>query len=156
MAGQRRALWKCPRCGAKLVHKNLAHSCGAFTEEAFLANAGVRERGLYERFVECVARCGPYELAPAKTRVAFLALVRFASVNRIGDGFIDVHLVLPRELESARLRKVERVGNVWVHHLRLRDAGDFDRELEAWVREAYEAYGRREWLAASKARRPSR
>jgi hypothetical protein len=38
---------------------------------------GARERELFERFVALVAACGPYAVAPAKTRVAFL--VKFAT-----------------------------------------------------------------------------
>jgi hypothetical protein len=142
-------VWKCPRCGAKLVHRNLSHACGEFTVEGFLARggAGKKERDLFERFVACIAACGPYEAAPAKTRVAFMVKVRFASVNRVGDGFLDVHLVVPREIASTRFRRVERVGAVWVHHLRIERRADLDRELRGWIREAYEQYGERRYLA---------
>jgi hypothetical protein len=35
----RPALWVCPRCGVRLVSRNLWHSCGSFTLEALFANA---------------------------------------------------------------------------------------------------------------------
>ena len=142
----RTKLWKCPRCGAKLVHANMAHACGDFSEDAFLASAGAKERAIYDRFVACIAACGPFDVAPAKTRVAFLVEVRFASVNRIGDGYVDVHLVLPRRIASARFRRVEQVGSVWVHHLRLGRVADLDREARGWIRASYEEYGERRWL----------
>src|SRR5262245_34283246 len=103
----------CPKCGVTLLHRGLSHSCGDFSVDAFLTRAGEPERALFRRFVDCIAACGPFEVAPAKTRVAFLAKVRFASVNRIGPGYLDVHFVLPREIESERWRKVERIGKVW-------------------------------------------
>src|SRR5262252_10262154 len=99
-----RPLWECPRCGVKLVARNLSHSCGDYSIEKFLRDKSVVGRTLFERFVALIARCGPYEVAPAKTRVAFMAQVRFASVNRVGDESIDVHFVLPRALESPRFR----------------------------------------------------
>ncbi len=56
-----------------------------------------------------------------KTRIAFMAQMRFASVNRASEEAIDVHLRLAR-------------------------ADDFDRELLAWLRASYEEYGTRQWL----------
>ena len=124
-----RPLWKCPRCGVKLVSRNLSHACGDYSVEAFLAGKSARARRLFQRFVALIARCGPHDVAPAKTRVAFLAQVRFASVNRVGDAAIDVHFVLPRRLASPRFRRIERLGKLYVHHLRLSRPLEFDREL---------------------------
>jgi len=64
-------LWECPRCGARLVARNLSHSCGDHSIEKFLRTKAKRGRALFERFVALVAACGPYHVAPAKTRVAF-------------------------------------------------------------------------------------
>src|SRR5262245_7066499 len=104
-------LWECPECGAKLVSRNLSHSCGDWSVKKFLASKGTNARALFERFVSLISALGPYNLAPAKTRVAFMARVRFASVNRVSEEAIDVHFVLPRALASSRFRRVERVGN---------------------------------------------
>lgn len=111
--------------------------------EKFLAGKSDAARGLFDRFVAMIAACGDYLVAPAKTRVAFQARVRFASVNRVGDDAIDVHFVLPRRIDARRFRKVEKIGNVWVHHLRLARVDDFDHELQAWLRAAYREYGER-------------
>src|SRR5262245_26119 len=82
-------LWECPRCGAKLIAKNLSHSCGAYSMEKFLEGKSDIGCDFFNRFVTLIAKCGPYEVAPAKTRVAFMAAVRFASVNWVGRDFID-------------------------------------------------------------------
>ena len=145
MAGAK-PLWKCPKCGVSLVSRNLSHACGDYSIAKFLQGKSDRGRALFGKFEALIARCGPYEVAPAKTRVAFLARVRFASVNRVGGDAIDVHFVLPRALASRRFRRVEKVGNVWVHHLRLAGVRDFDRELARWLREAYAEYGEQRWL----------
>lgn len=136
-------MWSCPKCAARLVNANSWHACGDWSVEQFLDG---RDRDLFDRFAGLVSKCGPVSLAPAKTRVAFLAEVRFASVNKIGDGFLDVHFVLPRSLESPRFRKVEKLGRLFVHHLRLTSPRDFDRELQSWLRASYREYGQREWL----------
>ena len=136
-------MWKCPRCGVKLLARNLSHSCGDHSIAKFLRG---KDRKLFDRFVALIAACGAYDVAPAKTRVAFMAKVRFASVNRIGDGFIDVHFVLPRVVKSPRFRRVEHLGKLHVHHLRLSTAREFDSELAKWLRESYREYGQRGWL----------
>ena len=140
-------LWKCPKCGVSLVVRNLSHACGDYSAAKFLKGKSGAGRALFAKFEALIAKCGPYEVAPAKTRVAFLARVRFASVNRVGEDAIDVHFVLPRLLASGRFRRVEKVGKVWVHHLRLARAHEFDRELARWLRESYAEYGEQRWLA---------
>ena len=140
-------LWECPQCGAKLVSKNLSHACGAYSVDAFLEGKTDVARDLFARFVALIAKCGPHDVAPAKTRVAFMAKVRFASVNRVGDDYIDVHFVLPRVVDSPRLRRVEHLGKLHVHHLRLQRRRDLDRQLADWLRDAYTEYGQRGWLS---------
>lgn len=143
-------LWSCPRCGVKLLSRGLSHSCGQFSVERFLAGRDARERALFRRFVALVAACGPYEVAPAKTRVAFLVKVRFASVNRLGPGGMDVHFVLPEALRSSRLRRVDRVGKLFLHHLRVTRPDELDAEVGRWLRASYVEYGERRWLARSR------
>src|SRR5262245_21888754 len=141
------ALWVCPRCGVKLVARNLSHSCGDYSVDAFLRGKTPSARALFDGFVALVAACGPYDVAPTKTRVAFLAQVRFASVNKVAADSIDIHLVLPRKLPGKRFRRIEQLGKLYVHHLRLADPVDFDQELAGWVRASYAEYGQRGWLA---------
>jgi len=139
-------LWRCPRCGAKLIARNMSHACGEYSIDTFLEGKTEIGRQLFEQFVALIARCGPYDVAPAKTRVAFMAAVRFASVNRVSRDAIDVHFVLPQPIESPRMRRVEQLGRLYVHHLRLRDRRDFDPELASWLRQSYRDYGQRGWL----------
>jgi hypothetical protein len=140
------SLWECPKCGAKLITRNLSHSCGDYSVEKFLNGKGERARSLFYLFVRLIENCGPFHVAPAKTRVAFMALVRFASVNRVSDGSIDVHFVLPHEIKSPRFRRVEHLANCCVHHLRITSNDEFDLELQDWLKVSYREYGQREWL----------
>ena len=146
----RSALWTCPRCGARLVSRGLSHSCGHHSVEKFLSGKGSRARDLFKCFVRLITACGPYDVAPAKTRVAFMASVRFASVNRVSDAGIDVHFVLPTALTSSRFRRVERLGKLYVHHLRFTEASEMDDEVQGWLCQSYSEYGERRWLRKSK------
>jgi Domain of unknown function (DUF5655) len=142
-------LWKCPKCGAKLLTRGLLHSCGLHSVEKFLSGKGARAQELFDSFARLITACGPYDVAPAKTRVAFLASVRFASVNRISAAGIDAHFVLPRPLASLRFRRVERLGKLYVHHLRLTDPSEMDDEVRRWLCQSYSEYGERRWLDRS-------
>jgi hypothetical protein len=54
--------------------------------------------------------------------------------------------VLPRALRSPRFRRVEQVGRVFVHHLRLTEPAELDGQLGAWLKASYREYGERRWL----------
>jgi hypothetical protein len=61
------------------------HPCGDHSVETLLDGKGDLARGLFDRFESLITACGPYEVAPAKTRIAFMARVRFAGVSAISD-----------------------------------------------------------------------
>jgi hypothetical protein len=103
---------------------------------------GPRARTLYRGFVRLIAACGPYYVAPAKTRIAFLGRVRFAGVTAASDEGITVSFALPRPLRSRRFARVtEVVPGWWVHRLRISEARQLDAQLQAWLRRSYELMG---------------
>jgi hypothetical protein len=142
-----RPLWTCPKCGAKLITKNLAHSCGRATIDDWLAGAGPKARALYDRFEQLVARCGPYHVSPAKTRVAFMGRVRFAAITRLGEDGMTCSFSMPTPLASPRFVKVEEVApGWWVHRLRVSRPSELDAEVQRWIRESYRLMGMQERL----------
>jgi Domain of unknown function (DUF5655) len=123
------------------------HACGDYSVEGFMAGKGRHARELFEGFESLIARCGPYEVSPAKTRVAFMGRVRFASVNSLSDRGMNIHFGLPRGIEHSRIRKVEPVGPSWfVHHMRITSTEELDDELLAWLQESYRQMGMQERL----------
>jgi uncharacterized protein DUF5655 len=110
---------------------------------------GQRARELFDGFESLIAACGPYEVAPAKTRIAFMGRVRFASVNAVSEKGMSVHFGLPRLLRSPRVRKVERLGGWYVHNLRIAGPEELDDELLGWLRESYRQMGMQERLAGA-------
>jgi hypothetical protein len=130
-------LWVCPKCGAKLVSANMWHACGDHTVEKFLEGKGPKARALFGRFVELIGACGPFEYAPAKTRVAFMVRVRFAGVSNLSERGMTCAFGLRRRLESARIRKVELYGSWYGHYLRITAPEELDDEVLGWLREAY-------------------
>jgi len=147
------SLWTCPKCGRKLVGKNMAHSCSSASVADFLRRAGPRERALYRRFEAMIEACGPYHVSPAKTRIAFQARVRFCGVNSIGPRGMVCSFALPHPLESPRFTKVEElVPGWWGHWLCVTE---LDRELQGWLRESYRLMGMPERLGGRRPRAQS-
>jgi hypothetical protein len=135
-------LWTCPKCRAKFVTRNMPHSCGRATLADWIDDVGPRGRALYEAFEAVIAACGPYHVAPAKTRIAFLGRVRFAGVTRLSDASITVSFALPAPLRSRRFQRVVEVAPGWfVHRLVITDARQFDRQARAWFRRSYQLMG---------------
>jgi len=123
------------------------HACGDYSVEGLLANKGDRARELFEGFERLIAACGPYEVAPAKTRVAFMARVRFAGVNAISDRGMTVAFGLPRPVRHPRIRKIEDYGGGWFGHRARITSVELDDELLGWLRESYHQMGMQERLS---------
>jgi hypothetical protein len=126
----------------------MAHACGPHTVEAFLASKGARARALFDGVERMIASLGPYEVAPARTRVAFMVRTRFASVNRLSDRAMSIHIVLTRRRDHPRVRKVEPVGDLYVHHLRISSLSELDDELRDWLAESRREMGEQARLAS--------
>ena len=134
-----RPLWTCPKCKRLFVNTNMPHSCGRYSVEAFLSNRSAHAVALYENFSSLVHKCGPVKVAPAKTRIGFQVRMIFAAVNKLADRSLDAHVVLARRLESPRFRKIEMMTpKCYVHHFRIESLHELDKEVERWLREAYE------------------
>jgi hypothetical protein len=142
-----RPLWTCPACGARLVSKNLWHSCGNATLQDWKARMGPRARSLYDRFEAMIAACGEYHIAPAKTRIAFMARVRFAGITNLSEKGMTCSFSLPSALASDRFVKVEEAApGWWVHRLRITSASQMDEELQAWLSTSYKLMGMQQRL----------
>ncbi|HUR25312.1 MAG TPA: DUF5655 domain-containing protein [Candidatus Thermoplasmatota archaeon] len=96
-----------------------------------------RARKTFDQVSAFMAACGPMERVSTKSRVAFVACSRFLWVHTANlDGSITIGFLLPRHVESSRLRSgAVGKGNRWSHHVKL---DELDTELKAWFRGAYE------------------
>src|SRR5215510_3001347 len=97
-------LWICPKCGARLVTRNLWHSCGRFTLDALFANAQPDVVGLARKYVDMLQALGDVQVIPQKTRLVCVARVRFAGLYPRKHGF-RAAFALRRCLKSARIAK---------------------------------------------------
>ncbi|MGH3463023.1 MAG: hypothetical protein ACRDP9_16300, partial [Kribbellaceae bacterium] len=51
-------LWVCPRCGVRLLSRNLSHSCGRFTLEGLFAQARPGVLELAAQYAEMLRSLG--------------------------------------------------------------------------------------------------
>jgi hypothetical protein len=134
-------LWICPRCGARLVSRNLWHSCGTFSLEALFAASTPETLALARDYVAVLHSLGDVQVIPQKTRLVVVARVRFAGLTPRKDGFL-ANFALHRWVTSPRIVKTEDYGPRWrFHHLRIRSGADLDDELRAWLQESHDVVG---------------
>ncbi len=137
MPSELKPLWQCPKCGAKLVAKNMWHSCGQYSLEALFAHSEPHVRLIFDRLAEMVRACGPVTIIPQKTRVVFQVRVRFLGcVPR--KSYLLCNFEFAKRKKHPRFRKIETYAPRWHgHELRVDSERELDAEVERWVREAY-------------------
>jgi len=100
-------------------------------------------RAAYEAALAVVHALGPVEVLAEKSRIAWHVRMSFAAFQpRVS--WLDGHLVLAREVPSARWRRVEvfSARNV-LHAFRLAAPNEVDAEFKAWLAEAYDVGAQR-------------
>jgi Domain of unknown function (DUF5655) len=141
MGSMDRPVWTCPRCGARLVSRNLWHSCGRFTLEDLFAGAAPGVLELAGEYVAMLRSLGDVQVLPQKTRLVCVARVRFAGLTPRRRGF-QANFALHRWLDSPRIVKRVDYGPRWrAHHLNVQARADLDDELRAWLQESHDVVG---------------
>jgi hypothetical protein len=87
-ASPARPVWSCPRCGARLVSRNLSHSCGSFSLEALFAASTPDTLDLARDYIAMLSSLGDVQIIPQKTRLVAVARVRFAGLVPRKNGFL--------------------------------------------------------------------
>lgn len=92
-------------------------------------------RELFDRFVEVVRACGPVEILPEKTRIAFHVRMSFAQITP-RRAHLNGHLVLRRRAAHPLITRLEVMSpRCVVHHFRIED--ELDDAFCALIAEAY-------------------
>lgn len=136
-----RPVWTCPRCGARLISRNLWHSCGRFTLEDLFAGAAPGVLELARDYVAMLRSLGDVQVLPQKTRLVCVARVRFAGLTPRKRGF-QANFALHRWLDSPRIVKRVDYGPRWrAHHVNVQIPADLDDELRVWLQESHDVVG---------------
>jgi hypothetical protein len=134
-------LWVCPKCSARLVTRNLWHSCGRFTLDALFANAQPEVVRLAQKYVDMLQALGDVQVIPQKTRLVCVARVRFAGLYPRKRGF-RAAFALRRWVKSPRIVKTVDYGPKWRgHFVDIRSVQDLDDQLKGWLQESHDTVG---------------
>ncbi len=96
-------------------------------------------RPLYEKIVKYARSLGKdVELAPKKTSVSLRRAKQFALIIPATKTRIDLGLALKGDKPTARL---ETYNAMCSHRVRLESSSDFDKDVKAWMKEAYSRSG---------------
>jgi hypothetical protein len=130
-------LWACPECGRTFANRNQVHACGRHPLEDHFVGRPPEVRALFDAFLAALEEIGPVTVLPQKTRIAFHVRMSFAQVTPRRDG-LDGHLVLARRIEDPRFLETKTFSpRNHLHRFRIRDVGEIDAQMRAWMREAY-------------------
>ena len=131
----------CPRCGARLVTRNLWHSCGTYTLEGLFPTSEAAVHDLARNYVAMLYTLGDVQVIPQKTRLTCVARVRFAGLQPRKVSFL-ASFALHRWLDSPRIVKTTDYGPRWrAHFVLIRAQSDLDAELRAWLQESHDVVG---------------
>ena len=109
-----------------------------WTVEDHLAGQPASSVALYERFVELVARCGPFSYAVAKTMITFKGVRRGFAGARPDRRGLRGYLDLQRVVEDRRITNATPyTARLFVHHYRIATLDELDDDVAGWVAEAY-------------------
>ena len=143
-------MWTCPKCGHSFYNKNQSHSCGKYTVDDFLKGKTEESLDLFKFFLSEYKKIGDFQLHPVKTRIALLTKMRFCSINKIGKGYIDIHLVLTQPHNNLCFYRIDNLANrFFVHHAKIYSRKDISDELKRYMNLAYNT-GNREHVKTSK------
>jgi predicted transport protein len=145
----KRPLWACPKCSQTFVTANVWHSCVNIPVDAHFAERPPQLRKVFDAFVKAARKNGPVTLRSVKTRIALQANTRFAAVTpRKSD--LHCHVVLDHEKPQLPVRRVENVGNSYVHSFVLTAPDDVDEKITVLLAEAYEVDRKRHGTVSRK------
>lgn len=148
-----RPLWRCPQCGERFVTKNMWHSCGKFDLKALFANSDPCVFKLFKKFEKMMRACGPLRMIPQKTRVVFQVRVRFGGCYP-RKNYLLCSLALARTMQHPRIHEITKYARHFIGHMfRIRALDELDDEIQAWMRESYEAGGQKPLMEHSEKRK---
>ena len=138
---EERSLWICPKCGARLITRNLWHSCGRFTLASLFRGARPGALELAREYVQMLQSLGDVQVIPQKTRLVCVARVRFGGLSPRKSGFL-ASFALRRWIDSPRIVRKVDYGPRWrAHFVAVQSHDDLDDELRAWLQEAHDTVG---------------
>jgi uncharacterized protein DUF5655 len=131
-------VWMCPDCGRNFAVRNQVHTCRPLGDlESWFDDVDPEVRATFDAFAAAVAECGPVEILPERTRIAFHHRMSFAVVVP-RRRWLEGHLELADRIDDPRFRRVTTYSaHNHVHEFRLERPEQVDARFRGWIRDAY-------------------
>ena len=97
-------------------------------------------RPIHETLMAAIGEFGSFEMAPKKTYISLRRKKQFATVGPATNSRVEVGMNMKGVKPTARLAAVPP-GGICQYKVKLTDVKEVDKELIAWIRQAYEAAG---------------
>jgi hypothetical protein len=97
-------------------------------------------RPIHEKVMAAMGEFGPFEIAPKKTYISLRRKKQFATIGPATNSRVEVGINMKGVAPTARLVAVPP-GGICQYRVKLADVKDVDKELVAWIRQAYEGAG---------------
>ncbi len=95
-------------------------------------------RALYDQLVALLRTFGPIEEDPKKTSIHLNRKSALAGVEA-RKNYLLLNIKSDHKIQSSRIAKAEQISaKRFYHKVRISAATDFDKELEGWLKEAYQ------------------
>lgn len=109
----------------------MSHACGPYTVEGFMDGRGPKARLLWDHLLATVGAFGPFDFAPAKTRVALMVRVRFLAVTALSDRGLTFHLWLRSDARRPEVFRLDELGpKAVIHWIRATSPEDIDAVVD--------------------------
>jgi|GraSoiStandDraft_4_1057263.scaffolds.fasta_scaffold01401_6 hypothetical protein len=134
-------MWTCPLCAQQFVNNNQVHSCNDKTLTDFLQGKSEHTISLFWHFVQRYQKIGKVTIHPTKSMIAFAGRTRIAYVTRLGKDFVDITFPFTKNYpDNLCFHKIAQVPGQqqFNHHFRMMRKEDLNKEVESFMRLAYE------------------
>ena len=134
-------MWTCPHCGQQFRKANQQHACNESTLDDFLDGKSEMTTTLFWHFTKTFQKVGKVTVHPTKSMIAFAANKRIAYVIQLGKNFVDVVFPFDQPYEdNLCFRKIAQVPGTqqFNHHLRLMSKADVNKEVQRFMKLAFE------------------
>lgn len=109
--------------------------------DALFENKQPNVRAAYDQILAGLTKIGPVKAEPKKTSIHLVRQTSFAGAHP-KKAWLDLTIRSDAPIKSARIRNQEQVSkNRWHQDVRLTSAAEVDREVVAWLKQAYALAG---------------
>lgn len=125
-----------------VAHKTLksdAESIGKTVDLVTAQYAGNKAelKPVYDALIKAARACGETEVAPKKTYVSLRRSKQFAIVQPSTKTRVDLGLNIKGLPANGRLEESGSFNAMVTHRVRLEKAADVDKDVKAWIKEAW-------------------